>query len=125
MTFETIDRTDLEQKISGNEIDNRDPVAGIALVNVLSAEMFDRKHIPSSINIPVDDLDQFERRFTKDKDIVVYCASEDCDASPRAAEALTARGFHNVSDYAGGMADWEVANQPVAGRESTPSQALS
>lgn len=125
MRFETIDRAELEQKITARKIDNRDPKEGVALVNVLGAEQFDRKHIPSSINIPIDELDQFEERFSKDKDIIVYCASHDCDASPRAAEALTDRGFRNVSDYGGGMADWEKGHQPVAGRESTPNRTPS
>lgn len=85
------------------------------------AEMKD----PNSINIPVDELDRFENRFDKDKEIVVYCASTDCDASPRAAKALAERGFSNVFDYEGGIADWEKGHQPIAGQASTPGRTPS
>ncbi len=30
-------------------------------------------HIPGSINIPQGNEDEFERRFAKDKEIIVYC----------------------------------------------------
>ena len=119
MTYETIDRTELRQKLSSRVLDNTDPEYGLALVNVLSPDVFDEMHIPSSVNIPMSELDQFERRYNKDKDIVVYSASLECDASERAARALSERGFRNVYDYEGGMADWERANQSTTGRTLT------
>jgi rhodanese-related sulfurtransferase len=119
--YSTVDGNEISRRISRDEIDNRDPAMGTALVNVLGHEAFEQKHIPNSINIPVDELDQFEQRFRKDKDIIVYCASAECDASVKAAEALSARGFRNVSDYVGGIAEWAKQKQPLAGRSSTPS----
>lgn len=125
MNYETIDRDGLRRIIDEERLDNGDPEEGVALVNVLGADMFEQKHIPLSINIPADELDGFERRFSKDKRIIVYCASKDCDASPRAAKALAKRGFSRVFDYVGGMDDWERANQPVAGRQAVPGAAPS
>ena len=116
MNFESIDRQRLTQKLSSNVLDNSDPETGLALVNVLNPDVFDEKHIPNSVNIPLSEIDQFEQRFSKEKDIVVYCASSSCDASRKAATALSQRGFSNVAAYEGGLADWEQAHQPVEGR---------
>ncbi len=125
MQYQSINRQQLERMMADERVDNGDSKEGVALVNVLGGDMFEMKHIPHSINIPVDEIDRFEKRFDKDKDIVVYCASKDCDASPRAAEALSERGFSNVYDYEGGVADWEQARQPLAGRMATPGEVPS
>jgi rhodanese-related sulfurtransferase len=116
MNFETIDRKTLNQKLSSHVLDNLDPESGLALVNVLNRDVFDEKHIPNSVNIPLSEIDQFERRFSKEKNIIVYCASSDCDASRRAATELSQRGFSHVAAYEGGTADWEEAHQPIEGR---------
>jgi len=80
------------------------------LINVLKPEHFQKAHINSSINIPLE-----SRSFTKqvetvaggkDRDVVVYCASFDCDASPKAAQKLEKAGFKHVYDYEGGTKDW-------------------
>ncbi len=81
------------------------------LINVLPQETFRKKHIRTSINIPYTD-DYFESLVelvaggTKDRKIVVYCASFECQASPKAAEKLDKAGFTQVYDYEGGTEDW-------------------
>ena len=75
-------------------------------------------HIPGSINIPHGNEDVFERRFAKDKEIIVYCGSPDCPASDNVAAALVTRGFRRVYDYAGGLSDWQQGGYPIA---SSPS----
>lgn len=113
--FQTISRQELEQRLKQQKPDNEDPKAGYALVNVLDAKLYERDHIPSSINIPQDDVDEFEKRFDKNKDIIVYCASADCDASLEVAKELSKRGFRHVYDYEKGMSDWRMAGHPVEG----------
>jgi rhodanese-related sulfurtransferase len=80
------------------------------LVNVLSHEQFNKEHIRNSINIPLETknfTNQVENVIgNKDRDVVVYCASFDCNASPKAAQKLDEAGFKNVYDYEGGMKDW-------------------
>ena len=83
------------------------------LINVLPPDQFEEQHIAGSVNIPVAD-DNFVERVQqqaggKDKPIVVYCASEACDASPKAAKKLEDAGFTNVYDYEGGTKAWYVA----------------
>lgn len=97
---ETITREELKEKMdSGDEF---------ALVNVLSSEQFEREHIPGSINIPLDQVEQeFPEQFEEGDDIVVYCASPSCQASPKAAQKLESMGFTNVKDYEDGLSDWK------------------
>ncbi|MFP3983201.1 MAG: rhodanese-like domain-containing protein [Desulfurivibrionaceae bacterium] len=87
------------------------------LVNVLLPKQFNQEHIPGSVNIPVND-ENFEQKFeekaeSKDRKIVVYCASFDCKASPNAAERLEKLGYKEVYDYQGGIKDWKEASYPV------------
>lgn len=80
------------------------------LINVLSQEDFNKQHIRTSINLPykADDFEKAVERVSgsKDRKIVVYCASFDCNASPKAAEKLDNAGFTHVFDYEGGTKDW-------------------
>ena len=101
--MQPISRQQLEQM---NETKKQDFV----LINVLPPAAFNKAHIRTSINIPVDRND-FEEMAelacgNKDRDIVVYCANFDCDASKKAAEKLDAAGFDRVFDYEGGTEDW-------------------
>lgn len=87
------------------------------LINVLGEEDFERAHIPGSRNVPVD-RDDFERQIermagSKDETIVVYCASHDCEASPKAARKLDEAGFREVYDFEGGIKSWMEADYDV------------
>lgn len=90
------------------------------LINVLPREYFNKAHIRTSVNIPHDQPD-FARKVeeaagSKERKIVLYCASFDCDASPKAAKKLEQAGFKKVYDYEGGTKDWE---------EDKPSKAAA
>ena len=87
-----------------------------ALVDVLNADSFNKAHIKGSINIPVhteteaEFLDNVAAQIPdKNKKIIVYCASFECQASPEAARKLEAAGYTNVLDYEGGLKDWSDA----------------
>jgi rhodanese-related sulfurtransferase len=101
-----------------HSLNNQDRHRGFALVNVLGEGAFAMAHIPGSINIPHGTEDVFERRFAKDKEIIVYCASPDCPTSDKVAAVLVTRGFRRVYDYAGGFSDWQQGGYPIA---SSPS----
>lgn len=101
--MQTLTKNELKRM---NETEKEDFI----LINVLPRELFNQEHIRTSINIPVND-DNFAATVekvagNKDKKIVVYCANQDCDASPRAAQQLEKAGFRNVYDYEGGTEDW-------------------
>lgn len=87
--------------------------SGPAVIDVLEPDDFREKHIPNAKNVPVtatDFVDRVESRVpSRDEPVVVYRASEDCDASERAAEKLEKAGFTNVIDYSAGVQGWKDA----------------
>ena len=77
------------------------------LVNVLRPDSFERVHIPGSENVPRGELDErAAEEFDRSETIVVYCADEDCHASPKAAAKPREMGYERVYDFAGGIAEW-------------------
>ena len=117
-TYVKITHETLRLRLEIEKPDNEDRYQGFALVNVLSPEAFEKEHIPGSINIPKGNEDEFEARFAKDKEIVVYCASMDCDASTRVARELVERGFTSVYAYEAGMRRWKEAGNDSEGAEA-------
>jgi rhodanese-related sulfurtransferase len=101
--MKTIAAEDLKKKLDANE--------DFILVDVLSKESFEGKHIPKSISIPVDQIEEKASSDLpdKDKEIIVYCASTDCHASPTAAKKLEELGYTNVTDFESGLAGWQDA----------------
>jgi len=100
------------KKISRDELKrmNEQQHEDFALINVLPREAFNKRHIRTSINIPVerDDFVELVEAVNggKKRKVVVYCANFDCDASPNAARKLEQAGFENIYDYEGGTEDW-------------------
>jgi len=95
----------------------------IAVLNVLEPETFAREHIPGSINVPVKH-ESFATKAEKqvggkNRPVVVYCASQECDSSPTAAKKLVEAGFTEVYDFEGGMKSWKDAKLPVEGQKDT------
>src|SRR5688572_23208029 len=64
----------------------------LTLVNTLAADGFQKTKIPDAINVPLES-DDFVARVEKeaggkDKPVVVYCASQQCNSSEKAARTL-------------------------------------
>jgi rhodanese-related sulfurtransferase len=83
----------------------------LTLVNTLGPDSFEKTKIPGAINVPLDNS-EFAARVEqeaggKDKPVVVYCASQQCDSSEKAAQKLEAAGFTAVSRYTGGAEAWQ------------------
>lgn len=88
------------------------------LVNTLAQEHFDATKISGAVNIPQDDA-QFVQRVEKqaggkDKPVVVYCASKDCESSTKAAEKLEQAGFTRVYDFEAGAKGWKESGHRMA-----------
>ena len=110
--MKTISAEELKKKI--------DDKADFMLVNVLSKESFDAKHVPTSISIPVDEIEKrsSDELPDKNKEIVVYCDSTDCHASTNALKKLEDLGYTNVSDFESGIAGWQDAGNQFEGSAS-------
>ncbi|SRR6056297_673980 len=97
--FNTIDRNKLKKKIDNKE--------QFALVEVLDPSEYKKGHLPGAINIPLEEIGkQANEKLNPDDEVVVYCSSFSCGASPAAAKKLEKLGFDNVYDYEGGKKDW-------------------
>ena len=98
-----------------NQMLDRDK--NVLLINVLSHEDYAKAHIPGSVNVPLKSpnfMDAVKRLAGgTNRNIVVYCASKACTASPQAAKTLVDAGFTDVSDFEGGMAEWKAAGYQV------------
>lgn len=89
---------------------------GLFVVNVLDADHFNDCHIKGSINITLDQLDDFAKDLDKEKaEVVFYCSNYMCTASGFAAKRLKDMGFAHVWAYEAGMADWYQKGLPVEG----------
>ncbi|MBI1888877.1 MAG: rhodanese-like domain-containing protein [Candidatus Spechtbacteria bacterium] len=102
--FSTITKEDLKKKI--------DERGDFALIDVLGAMSYAQRHLPGAISIPGSNenfVAEVQKAVggDKSKEVIVYCASFSCQASPAAAGKLADAGFTNVRDFKGGLADWE------------------
>lgn len=120
--YSPLTQEELASKINETPPNNSDASEGYALVNVLSYAEYAKEHIPNSINIPVDEIDKFEDHFSKEKELIVYCSSYDCDAAEKAAETLAERGFQRVYDFEEGLAGWKRAGQSINGVEASVAE---
>lgn len=110
-TLTTISADELKDALEGD----RPPV----LINALPREAHEARHIPGSVNVPVEAADRVEALVPNTDDmIVVYCANADCTASPKLARKLEERGYTNVADFEDGYAGWRQAGHPLVGSEA-------
>jgi len=90
-----------------------DETDGLAVINALPESAAQEAHIPGTTNIAHERGDFAERVAEqaggKDRPVVVYCGSEACDVSVKAAKTLEEHGFQEVYDYEGGVKAWRGA----------------
>jgi len=96
----TLTAKEVHEKLNSN--------ADTVLINALGPNSFRAKHIPGSINIPSGEIEERADQVlpAKDQEIIVYCSSPDCTASPTAAKKLSELGYTNVSDFEAGLTGW-------------------
>ena len=80
-------------------------------IDVRSAGEREQKHVAGSVSIPLNHLTERMEELPRDRPLLVYCAGG--YRSSIAASLLQRRGFHAVSEIAGGIAAWEAAKLPV------------
>lgn len=98
----------------------------LVLINTLSPGSFEQMKIAGAINVPQDHDDFVDRVESlaggRDKTVVVYCASAECQSSAKAAEKLEKAGFEKVFDFEGGYEAWEQHEQNAPSHASAPSK---
>jgi rhodanese-related sulfurtransferase len=99
-----LNKANMLEELTKEEFMDKRKSDDFVLVNVLSRDTYEKGHILGSINIPADEIEkEAAERFTDTQDIVVYCLSEDCHASEKAADKLEEMGFEHVSDFIRGL----------------------
>jgi rhodanese-related sulfurtransferase len=81
------------------------------LVESLPEEYYRAGHLPGAINLPPPDVRRLASSVLPDQsaEIVVYCASEDCEAAKEVARALDSLGYTNLRYYDQGKEEWVQA----------------
>ncbi|QEZ89960.1 putative rhodanese-related sulfurtransferase (multiple rhodanese domains) [Aliarcobacter cibarius] len=100
---------DYVKKIIGNG--SRGAVEAI-LVDARPELKYQKGTIPSSINIPDTNFEEFYSKYDflskdKNKEIIVYCGGFGCEKSPIVADLLKKKGHKNVKVYSAGEPEWE------------------
>ncbi|MFZ0564989.1 MAG: rhodanese-like domain-containing protein [Chlamydiales bacterium] len=94
--------------------------SNIVLINVLPSDLFEKEHIPNSINIPSqrpDFVEQVKSEVVdKDTPIILYCSSPRSSLSKQAVIKLEKEGFTNVIHFKGGMEEWRNSGEKVEQR---------
>lgn len=84
---------------------------------------YDKGHIPTAINIPDMQFDEFKDQLPEDKAklVVFYCGGLDCKLSHNSAAKAIELGYANVKVFAEGYPAWVA----YAGSAATPVAATS
>lgn len=93
------------------------------ILNVLGPDEFRKRHVPGSVNIPVDSSD-FQERVREnlpelDQAVIVHCSSPESPSSTRAVHILESMGYTRVHDFKAGIQGWLDAGEMLEGSEAT------
>lgn len=97
--FHEIDAKELKSKLDAGE--------KLLLINPLSDIEFHAKHIPGSVNIPLQNI-LITEKLPKDKNqlVITYCLGRKCIVSMDAARLLAKRGYTNIMVFMDGIPGW-------------------
>ncbi len=88
---------------------------GFVLVDARSRAAFEAEHLPGAINLLAAEIDaRALQRLPAGALVVTYCWSISCNASTKAAAALTALGVP-AKEMIGGIAAWKAEALPTEG----------
>lgn len=89
----------------------------LTVVDVRGRSEWEAGHLPDVANIPVGYLSERLDEIPRDTPVAVQCQTG--ARSAIAASVLSANGFTNVANVAGGFAAWQAAGEPV--EQSAPA----
>jgi rhodanese-related sulfurtransferase len=85
------------------------------LINVLDMSACQDCKIAGSLCVPRNQLESYAAKFSKDTEIILYCAHSNCPQSRLAWHILHDAGFTNIYAYEGGMREWFQKKYPTEG----------
>jgi len=89
----------------------------VVLVEALPEKYWNESHLPGSIQMDYLEVRDRAHELLPDKEaqVVVYCASTECQNSSKASRTLEELGYENVHEYVEGKQHWIEAGLPVVG----------
>lgn len=90
MSFETIRTNEIEKYIGRDDV---------LIIDLRDKEEYDAGHIPTAINIPYEELEQYKGRISRDNLLIFYC--DRGNISLLAARDLMKDGYNIKSLYGG------------------------
>ena len=90
------------------------------LIDARSQEEYDDRHIPNSINLPFENIFEFQTKIDslpRDKWLVCFCDGPPCDLGELLANELVSMGFRRVVIYHDGLNAWRKAGGKAEGSQ--------
>jgi rhodanese-related sulfurtransferase len=81
------------------------------IIDVRRAEDYAKGHLPGAVNLPEENWSTF-KGLSKDRPNIVYCYSQVCQISIRAAKYFVEHEFPTIL-LTGGIEEWQKRNLPV------------
>jgi len=92
------------------------------LVDVRSAEAYEKSHAATAVNIPNNEINaQYFSAFAQDTRFVVYCWGPGCNGATKAGAKISALGF-SVKEMIGGIHYWEDFERYPVNRRVSEAQ---
>jgi rhodanese-related sulfurtransferase len=87
----------------------------VIVLDALPAAPYSRRHIPGTLNLVIDDVDEQAPQLLPEKgaSIVTYSTDASCGRGEALAERLEQLGNADVRVYRPGIEDWVGAGLPV------------
>jgi len=103
---------DAMEPISREELLKRSHAGLVTILDVRPTDEFAQGHLPSALNIPLNDLNARLAELDPQQEIIAYCRSTYCVLSFEAVAALRARGF-KARRLEEGFPEWKAAGLPL------------
>ncbi len=84
----------------------------VTVLDVRPREEFEAGHIPSAVNVPLEELEQKLDEFSPDHEVVAYCRGPHCILAYEAVARLREKGL-KARRLADGYPEWMLAGLPV------------
>src|SRR5206468_1376902 len=106
-------------------LDLTDKKLTVKLIDIRSADEYEKLHVPGAVNIPTEQLENSMQSFSKD-DVIVCVCNHGKERSQKAAELLYNSGFTGTHYLTGGTGAWyeENMNTPVISTATKPAYTL-
>lgn len=86
-------------------------------LDVRTPDEYAAGHIPGSVNLPLNSVEEKAGKLEREKPIIVYCQSGDsqCSRSLKACKILKKQRFNRVKNMVGGITEWQRVGGEIEG----------